>query len=112
MCFYYLRERKSEVKEMEPLMNYVKPELIAVSVVLYFIGMWLKQAEFVKDKRIPLILGVVGVVIRGVWVFATSQLSTSQEVASAIFAAITQGILVAGASTYVNQIIKQSKKEE
>ena len=33
-------------------------------------------------------------------------------VVSAIFAAITQGILVAGLSNYVNQIIKQISKEE
>lgn len=30
----------------------------------------------------------------------------------ALFTAITQGIIVAGLSTYVNQLIKQSGKEE
>ena len=25
--------------------DYVKPELLVVAVVLYFIGMWLKQSE-------------------------------------------------------------------
>ena len=30
----------------------------------------------------------------------------------AIFVAITQGILAAGLSTYVNQLIKQANKEE
>ena len=30
---------------MEQIMNYVKPELIVVTVVLYFIGMGLKQAQ-------------------------------------------------------------------
>lgn len=42
---------------MEQIMNYVKPELIVVAVVLYFIGMGLKQSQMVKDKYIPLILG-------------------------------------------------------
>ena len=37
--------------------DYVKPELLVVAVVLYFIGMWLKQSETVKDKYIPLIMG-------------------------------------------------------
>ena len=41
---------------MEQTMNYVKPELIVVAVVLYFIGMGLKQSQTVKDKYIPLIL--------------------------------------------------------
>ena len=48
---------------MEQIMNYVKPELIVVAVVLYFIGMGLKKAEAVPDKYIPLILGAAGIVI-------------------------------------------------
>lgn len=97
---------------MEQIMNYVKPELIVVAVVLYFIGMGLKQAQAVKDKCIPLILGVAGVVLCAIWVLATSTLSTPQDGAMAVFTAIVQGILVAGLSTYVNQIVKQAKKTE
>ena len=93
-------------------MNYVKPELIVVAFVLYFVGMWLKQAAFVKDKYIPLILGIMGIVVCGIWVLATVSFSTTQEIALAIFTAIVQGILVAGLSNYVNQIIKQAGKAE
>ncbi len=35
-----------------------------------------------------------------------------QDIAMAIFTAITQGILIAGLSTYVNQIVKQANKDE
>ena len=97
---------------MENLMDYIKPELLVVAVVLYFIGAWLKQAAFVKDKLIPLILGIVGVFVCAIWVCATSQFATSQDFAMAVFASLTQGVLVAGASTYVNQLIKQINKEE
>ena len=97
---------------MEQIMNYVKPELIVVAVVLYFIGMGLKQAQAVKDKYIPLILGAVGVVLCAIWVLATSPLGTVQDIAMAVFTAIVQGILVAGLSTYINQIIKQTNKTE
>lgn len=97
---------------MEQIMNYVKPELIVVAVVLYFIGMGLKQAQAVKDKYIPLILGAVGVVLCAIWVLATSPLGTGQDIAMAVFTAIVQGILVAGLSTYINQIVKQSGKVE
>lgn len=97
---------------MEQIMNYVKPELIVVAVVLYFIGMWLKKAETVADKYIPMILGAIGIVLCAVWVLATCPFDTAQNIAMAIFTAIIQGILVAGLSTYVNQIIKQSKKTE
>lgn len=94
------------------IMNYVKPELIIVAIVLYFFGMWLKQAAFVKDKYIPLILGIVGIFVCGIWVLATVSFSTTQDIALAIFTAIVQGILVAGLSNYVNQIIKQAGKTE
>lgn len=97
---------------MEQIMNYVKPELIVVAVVLYFIGMGLKQAQTVKDKYIPLILGGIGIVLCAIWVLAMCPLSTGQDIAMAVFTAIVQGVLVAGLSTYVNQVIKQIGKAE
>ena len=97
---------------MEQILNYVKPELIVVAAVLYFVGMGLKKAEAIADKYIPLILGATGIVICAVWVVATCPLGTVQEIAMAIFTAIVQGVLVAGLSTYINQIIKQAKKNE
>ena len=89
---------------MDQIMNYVKPELIVVAVALYFIGMALKQAQSVKDKYIPLLLGGVSIVLCAIWVIATSTITNAQEAAMAVFTAITQGILVAGLSTYVDQI--------
>lgn len=97
---------------MKQIMNYVKPELIIVAAVLYFVGVGLKKAQAVPDKYIPLILGVAGIVICAVWVVATCPMNTGQNIAMAIFTAIVQGILVAGLSTYVNQIIKQAQKTE
>ncbi|MEI3173272.1 MAG: phage holin family protein [Lachnospiraceae bacterium] len=97
---------------MDQIMNYVKPELIVVAVALYFIGMALKQAQSVKDKYIPLLLGGVSIVLCAIWVIATSTITNAQEAAMAVFTAITQGILVAGLSTYVDQIKKQMNKEE
>ena len=92
--------------------DYVKPELLVVAVVLYFIGMWLKQSETVKDKYIPLINGLIGVAICAIYVFATCACGSGQDIALAVFTALTQGVLVAGLSTYVNQIFKQSGKSD
>ena len=89
-------------------MNYVKPELIVVAFVLYFFGVALRQA----NKYIPLILGGISMVLCAVWVMATSEIETAKEGAMAVFTAVTQGILVAGLSNYVNQIIKQIHKPE
>ena len=97
---------------MEQITNYVKPELIVVAIALYFVGMALKQAQAIKDKYIPLILGGISILICAMYVFATSTCSTPQDIVMAIFTTITQGILIAGLSTYVNQIVKQLNKEE
>ncbi len=97
---------------MEQIMNYIKPELIVVAIALYFLGLWLKQAAFIKDKYIPLVLGIVGIFVCGIWVMATATSATGQDIALALFTAIVQGILVAGLSTYANQIVKQIGKNE
>ena len=97
---------------MDQIMKYVKPELLVVSVVLYLVGMGIKKTEYISDKYIPMILGLIGIVLCAVGVFATCECSNVQEVLMAAFTAITQGVLMAGLSTYANQLVKQSSKEE
>lgn len=97
---------------MEQIITYIKPELIIVAIALYFVGIGLKQSQGVKDKYIPLILGIIGIVLCLIWTLASSTICGIQNALMAIFTAIVQGVLVAGASTYVNQIIKQHKKTE
>ena len=97
---------------MELLMNYIKPELIIVAIALYFIGVWIKGTEYIKDKWIPVILGIVSIIICAIWVLATTPIGSGQALLMAIFTSIIQGILVAALSTYVNQLIKQYNKIE
>ena len=66
----------------------------------------------VKDKYIPLILGCAGILICGIYIFATCSCKNAQDIAMAVFTSTTQGVLVAGLSTYVNQLIKQLEKDE
>lgn len=96
---------------MEQIMNYIKPELLVVAVALYFIGVGLKKAQYFSDKHIPMTLGLLGIVLSSLYVFATVPVSSVQEIAMAIFTSLVQGILVAGLSTYVNQLFKQLNKE-
>ena len=97
---------------LEIIQQYVKPELIVVSIALYFVGKAIKNSQAIKDKCIPLALGVIGIVLSLIWVLATSEFTGWQSVLLAIFTAIVQGILVAGLSNYVDQLIKQAKKFE
>ena len=94
------------------IMNYIKPELIVVAIVLYFVGLGIKKAESIKDKYIPCILGILGIALATIWVFANSPIGTVQEILMAVFTSIVQGILVAGLSTYANQLIKQKNKND
>lgn len=92
--------------------EYIKPELLILAIVLYFLGIAIKNTEVIKDKYIPLVLGFVGIIFSAIYVVATSTIASYQDVLTIIFTSIMQGILVAGASVYVNQLIKQSSKEE
>lgn len=94
-------------------MNYqefIKPELLILIPVLYFIGMGVKRSV-ISNTLIPLILGITGIFLSGIYLFAAEPISGSQAVFTAIFTAITQGVLCAAAAVYTNQILKQASKE-
>lgn len=88
------------------IIDYIKPELLVLVAVLYIVGMALKKSA-INDRFIPAILGVAGVLLSLIYVIGTTSVTTPQEIALAAFTAITQGVLVAGASVYVNQLVKQ-----
>ncbi len=91
--------------------DYIKTELLILIPVLYIIGIGLKKSK-IPDKSIPIIIGIIGIVLSGVWVTATSDISGIKDVAYVVFTSVTQGVLAAGASVYANQLIVQAKKEE
>lgn len=90
--------------------DFIKPELLVLIPVLYFIGSAIKKSS-IRDTRIPFILGCIAVLLAGIYLLATEPINGVQAVATAIFTAITQGVLCAAASVYANQIIKQAEKE-
>ena len=89
---------------MENLINYIKPELLIVAVLLYGLGAILKKTKL-KDNFIPIILGVVGMVIGITYCSVIEGFNFSSLGVGSI-----QGLLCATASNYVNQVIKQMKK--
>lgn len=88
--------------------DYIYPELMILIPVLYLVGAALKKSNVFADKHIPLTLGVIGVLLSMLY-FMLGNVECS---GSSIFAAITQGVLCAGASTYANQIYKQLGKDD
>ena len=95
----------------EMLNEFIKPELLVLIPVLYLVGVALKKSQ-VADKYIPLSLGGISVILSFLFIMATSVIGEWQEALMAVFSGLTQGILCAGASVYVNQIVKQSGKSE
>ncbi len=93
------------------LKELIKPELLILIPVLYVVGIGLKKSKL-SDTLIPLILGGIAIVLSSAWVIATSDISTLRDIAYALFISVTQGILSAGASVYVNQLYVQSKKKD
>lgn len=91
--------------------EYIKSELLILIPVLYFIGIRLKKSKL-PDKWIPLTLGLTAIILSAVWVISSCEIGTYQELASAIFTAVTQGILAAGTSVYANQLYIQANKHE
>lgn len=89
--------------------DFIKPELLVLIPTLYLIGIAIKKSNL-NDRFIPIALGATSTILAGLYVFATTDITSGKAAVMAIFTAITQGILTAGASVYANQIYKQIKK--
>lgn len=92
---------------MTNLNDYIKPELLVLVPVLYILGLFIKQSESIKDKYIPSILGIVGIILSAMYVSTCETMSIA-----CLFTSITQGILVAGVAVYTDQLVKQGTKDE
>ncbi len=95
----------------EMIKEFIKPELLVLIPVLYLLGNAFKGSE-IPNKHIPWLLGFTSVVLSTLFIAATTPFSAWKETFLVVFSGVTQGVLCAGASVYVNQIIKQLGKDE
>ena len=102
---------KQENKK-EKIIDYVKPELLVLAVVLYFIGAGLNRLRQLRISISRLFLGMWMPFSIGLCDTATCPLGTMQEIAMAVFYSYCTGDSCGGLSTYVNQLVKQGKKIE
>jgi hypothetical protein len=86
--------------------EYIRPELLILVPVLYVLGAIIKDSAAIQNRYIPAILGGVGIALSLLYVLGTGDFS-----ATGVFTAITQGILVAGAAVYTNELIVQLIKK-
>lgn len=94
----------------EVLNNLIKPELLVLVPVLYYVGHCLKRWEAFKDEMIPVAVGGIAIVLAAIYILGVAPIKTPQEFFNALFAATTQGLLCAAAAVYLHQIKKQEEK--
>lgn len=93
------------------LVQYAKPELLILIPVLWLIGDIIKKTKL-SSRFIPLIVGLIGIALAGIYMFATLEHYTAACIARGAFASITQGILCAGGSVYAHELIKNIIKKD
>lgn len=87
--------------------EYIQPEMLILIPELVVIGKIFSDADMVKNKYIPMLLGGFGIALSIVYMISLYGLSLN-----GIFTGIVQGILCAGTAVYGNQIYKQLGKSE
>lgn len=90
------------------VLEYIRPELLLTVPVLWVLGKILKEASFLRDKWIPLVLGGAGILLAVCWIGGGGE----PFGVTGLFTAVTQGILCAGAAVYGHQLIKQMKNKD
>lgn len=82
------------------LTKFVAEDMLVLVAVIYVVGLILKglKFKFTKDNYIPAILLVIAILLS---IFKRGF----------TFDAITQGVIVTGVAVYVNQIYKQTIKQ-
>lgn len=94
------------------LTDFIRPELLVLIPVLFFVGKFLKSSKTFDDKHIPLMLGVISIALCILETLAVSNITNYHEALSAVFTAITQGLICAGCSVYAHQLLKQYSSDK
>lgn len=79
---------------------------VAIVVICYLIGLGVKAVPKIKDNLIPVIVGAFGGILGAIGMFVIPDFPASD-----VMTAIAVGIVSGLASTGVNQIYKQVKKD-
>jgi hypothetical protein len=85
------------------ILEFISETYFIIIAVLYVLGTFIKNTEFIKDKFIPGILVILGIVF-----CVLLAINNGDIVLNGVF----QGILCAGASVLTNQLFKQAGKTE
>lgn len=88
---------------MEELTQYIKADFAVLVAVLYCIGHGMKALPKFPNQFIPLALTVCGIALACLSV--VSRYASYGNWAAALFEGVVQGVLCAGMSVYLNEVI-------
>ena len=81
--------------------------VLPIVIICYLVGIGCKASKKISDKTIPVIVGIVGGIVAVPAMYVMKNFPAED-----IITAISVGIMSGFASTGINQVYKQSKKEE
>ena len=81
--------------------------VLPIVIICYLVGIGCKASKKISDKTIPVIVGIVGGIVAVPAMYVMKSFPAED-----IITAISVGIMSGFASTGINQVYKQSKKEE
>ena len=80
--------------------------VLPIVIICYLVGIGCKASRKINDKAIPVIVGIVGGIIAVPAMYVMRNFPAED-----IITAISVGIMSGFASTGINQVYKQQKKE-
>lgn len=78
----------------------------AITVICYLVGMGLKAWDKFDDRKIPVLMGIIGAVLGVVAFYVAPAIIPAEDVITAIAIGIVSGF----SATAINQAYKQAKK--
>jgi len=88
-------------------LEYIKPELMVLVFVLWYIGTLLKKSQKIEDWLIPFVLMAASVIMALSWVLITSGLTPM-----AVWIGVMQGVVIAAVEGQAYQFMKQLKEKK
>ena len=80
---------------------------IAITIICYAIAETMKRTELLKDKYIPLVVLILGIVLGLLAYFTGMPSYPAEDVITALAVGVYSSMLAVG----INQIVKQTKKD-
>lgn len=81
--------------------------VLPIVIICYLVGIGCKASKKISDKMIPVIVGIVGGIVAVPAMYVMKSFPAED-----VITAISVGIMSGFASTGINQVYKQCKKEE